>query len=154
MANYYVIQIKFHWGPPRLAPGRLFERRSRTNERRSRTNERGDDLSRLHGFQFNLHIVFGKLLRWRHGCVVGKINSSWMNFRCRYSLNRLKLRPCWRKDEFRRISLSLLHFCTVLHYFNPYTYIGVKCQRESRGRQQKRTLDRRKAAERKVAYNW
>ena len=117
------------------------------------TKSRGDELSRLHGFEFNLHIVGGKLLRWRHGCVVSKINSSWMNFRCRYSLNRSKLRPCWRKDEFRRISLSLLHFCTVLHYFNPYTYIGVKCQRESR-RQQKRTLDRRKAAERKVAYNW
>ena len=76
-----------------------------------------------------------------------------MNFRSHYSLNRSKLRPCRRKDEFRRISLSLLHFGTVLHYFNPYTYIGVKYQRESRGRQQQRTLDRRKAAERKVVYN-
>ena len=94
-----------------------------------------------HGFEFNLHIAGRKLLRWRHGCVVSKMNSSWMNFRSRYSLNRSKLRLCWRKDEFRRISLSLLHFCTVLHYFNPYTYIGAKYQRESCWRQQKRTLD-------------
>ena len=75
-----------------------------------------------------------------------------MNFRGRYSLNRWKLRPYWRKDEFQRISLSLLHFCTVLHYFNPYMHIGVKYQRESCGRQQKGTLDRRKEAERKVVY--
>ena len=132
---------------PRLVPSRLFER---LFERRSRTNERRKsrvyDLSRLHGFEFNLHIVGGKLLPWCHGCVVSKINGSWMNF-----WSRSKLSLCLTK--FRRISLSLLHFCTVLHYFNPYTYIGVKCQRESR-RQQKRTLDRRKAAERKVAYNW
>ena len=52
---------------------------------------------------------------------VSKINGSWMNFWSRYSLNRSKLSLCWREDEFRRISLSLLHFCTVLHYFNPYT---------------------------------
>ena len=73
-----------------------------------------------------------------------------MNFRSRYSLNRSKLRPCWRKDEFQRISLSFLHFCTVQHYFNPYMYIDVKYQRESSGRQQKGTLDKRKEAERKV----
>ena len=100
------------------------------------TKSRGDDLSRLHGFECNLHIAGGKLLRWRR-----KMNSSWMNFRSRYSLNRSKLRLCWRKDEFRRISLWLLHFLTVLHYFNPSTYMGVRYQRESRGRQKKRTLD-------------
>ena len=49
-----------------------------------------------------------------------------MNFRSRYSLNHSKLRPCWRKEEFLQISLSLLHFRTELHYFNPYMHIGVK----------------------------
>ena len=76
-----------------------------------------------------------------------------MNFRSRYSLNRSKLRPCWRKDKFQQISLSLLCFWTVLHYLNPYMHIGVKYQRESCGRQQKGTLDRRKEAERKVVCN-
>ena len=75
-----------------------------------------------------------------------------MNFPRRYSLNCSQLQPSRRKDEFQRISLSLLHFCTVLHYFNPYMHIGVKYQRESCGRQQKGTLDRRKEAERKVVY--
>ena len=128
MANYYVIRVKFHWGLPRLAPSRLFERLSQTNEQRSRTNERRspEETTCLACMDSNLICILLVV-------VVGKINSSWTNFRSRYYLNRSKLRPCWRKDEFRRISLSLLHFSTVLHYFNPYTYIVVKYQRESRG---------------------
>ena len=38
------------------------------------------------------------------------MDASTSNFRSRYSLNRSKLRPCWRKDEFRSN-----YFCTVLH---------------------------------------
>ena len=102
----------------RLAPSRLklFEGRSRRNERRSR-----EETTCLACMNSNLICI---LLAGNYCDDVSKINGSWMNF--------------W-KDEFRRISLSLLHFCTVLHYFNPYTYIGVKYQRESCGRQPEKT---------------
>ena len=142
-----VVFLPGQWGKPRLAPSHLFER---LFEWRSRTN---DDLSRLHGFEVNLHIVGEKLLPWRHGCIVSKINGSWMNFRSRYSLNRSKLRLCAKGQISTNFTLitSLLHSTALLQ---SYMHIGVKYQQESCGRQQKGTLDRRKEAERKVVYNW
>ena len=50
----------FHFlGASRLAPSRLWDER-RSREKRA-TKSRGDDLSHLHGIEFNLHIVGGKL---------------------------------------------------------------------------------------------
>ena len=47
--------------PPgnRLATSRLIDMRQ--NSDRRATESRGDDLSRLHGFEFNLHIAGGKI---------------------------------------------------------------------------------------------
>ena len=54
----------------------FWEKQRATRSDKQATKSRGDDLSHLHGLEFNLHIVGRKLLLWRHGRVVRRLDNS------------------------------------------------------------------------------
>ena len=149
----------FHKRNSRLGPSRLFMLVLLWEKQRA-TKSRGDDLSRLHGLEFYLHIVGGKLLLWRHGHVVRKINSSWM---IGYNSNLPRISEAailWTARNYGRVGegtnfkeFRSHYFCTVLPYFNPYMYIAVNIS-EKAVEDSKSELGTEEKKLNKKKYNW